>query len=316
MQRASQPQPTPAPFLFPAPAGPAPAPAPLPMPAGPVPVPAPLPAGPTPLKGPAPTTATTPTTPGFLQNLQIELNRLVKNDKRAYNLGINKKGNAKVPHDKIDEFIATRKKQLKDEDFRKELQKLVNKAYTKGRTNITQDERDAFELDHNNKFIGFGLRYQSRFIKDKQEFGDKYAIDKKQLKKNILALKYLKNANNVATFKPIEISEQFRKLIEQNIMKGHKIEDTDFKLLSETEKRILKRLRSKPKNEYTFIKIDHNLDNNEDFQKQFQVMYGSFLAGNINEDLIKQLKEYVKLAEHEAIISKVEAKDMLKMLNK
>ena len=113
----------------------------------------------------------------------------------------------------------------------------------------------------------------------------------------------------MATFKPIEISEQFKKLIEQNIMKGHQIEDTDFKSLSVTEKRILKRL-------YSFLKIDHTLDHNEDFQKQFQVMYGSFLAGNNNEDLIKQLKEYVKLAEHEAIISKLEAKNMLDKLNK
>ena len=59
MQRTSQPQPPPAPF-------------PLPVPAGPAPIPLPMPAGPTPLKGPA---------LGFLKNLQIELNFLVKEDK-------------------------------------------------------------------------------------------------------------------------------------------------------------------------------------------------------------------------------------------
>jgi hypothetical protein len=62
--------------------------------------------------------------------------------------------------------------------------------------------------------------------------------------------------------------------------------------------------------------MDHTFDNNEDFQKQFQVMYGSFLAGNNNEDLIKQLKEYVKLAVHESIISKAEGNKMLHKLNK
>jgi hypothetical protein len=296
MQRAGlQPQPQPQPL--PAPAGPAPFPLPAPQP------------GPTPgKKGPA-TTSNTPTTPGFLMNLQLELNNLVKEDKKAYNLSINARSNAKVPQDKVDEFIATRKKQLKDDDFRKQLQKLVNKAAAKG-ANVTQAERDAFELEHENKFLGFGLRkYQSRAIKDKQAFGEKYAIDKKQLKKNILALKYLANANNVATFKPIEITDHLRTLIEKYVMKGNPIEDTDFKSLSVTEKRILKRL-------YTFIKVDHNLDHNEDFQKQFQIMYGSFLAGNNNEDLIKQLKEYVKLAVHEAIISKSEGKEMLQKLNK
>ena len=145
--------------------------------------------------------------------------------------------------------------------------------------------------------------------KDKQEFGEKYAIDKKQLNKNILALKYLKNANHVATFKAIQISEQFKKLIEKYVLKGNKIEDNDFKSLSVTEKRVLKRL-------YSFLKMDHTFDHNEDFQKQFQVMYGSFLAGNNNEDLIKQLKEYVKLAVHESIISKAEGKKMLDKLNK
>ena len=204
--------------------------------------------------------------------------------------------------------IAKFKQQIIDEEYQKEYEKLEKIAQSQNRQ-VDQTERDQKKAEVDQKFVGFGLRCQSRFIKDKQEFGDKYAIDKKQLKKNILALKYLKNANDVATFKPIEITDQFKSLIEKYVMKGHKIEDTDFKALSVTEKRILKRL-------YTFIKIDHNLDHNEDFQKQFQVMYGSFLAGNNNEDLIKQLKEYVKLAEHEAIISKVEAKDMLKKLNK
>ena len=158
------------------------------------------------------------------------------------------------------------------------------------------------------KFVGFGVK-QSRAIKDKQEFGERYAIDTKLLKKNILALKYLKNANNVATFRAIEISDQLKSLIEKYVMKGHKVDDSDIKALTVTEKRVLKRL-------YSFLKMDHNFDQNEDFQKQFQVMYGSFLAGNNNEDLIKQLKEFVKVAIHESIISKAEGKKMLDKLNK
>ena len=61
---------------------------------------------------------------------------------------------------------------------------------------------------------------------------------------------------------------------------------------------------------------DHMMEHNENFQKDFQVMYGSFLAGNNNETLIQQLKEYVKLAIHESIISKAEGKKMLDKLNK
>ena len=173
------------------------------------------------------------------------------------------------------------KKEIIDEEYQKEYDKLEAIALA-NKTQVDPAEYNLKKAEVDQKFIGFGVK-QSRIIKDKQTFHDKYAIDKKLLNKNILALKYVKNANNVATFKPIEISEQFKKLIEQNIMKGHKIEDNDFKSLSVTEKRVLKRL-------YSFLKMDHTLDHNEDFQKEFQVMYGSFLAGNDNEDMIKKTK--------------------------
>jgi hypothetical protein len=45
-------------------------------------------------------------------------------------------------------------------------------------------------------------------------------------------------------------------------------------------------------------------------------MYGSFLAGNDNEDLIKELKEYIKLAVHENIISKDVGRTMMNKLDK
>ena len=107
------------------------------------------------------------------------------------------------------------------------------------------------------KFVGFGLK-QSRNIKHKQELNGKYAIDKKKLLKNILALKYVKNANNHATFQPIEISDHFVTVIEHNIMKEEKVSESDFKTLSVTEKSILKCL-------YQFLKMDIGLnrtDNN------------------------------------------------------
>ena len=236
---------------------------------------------------------------GFLASKKIELNKMNK--------------------DEIDQLIKTGTtitQQIKDDVNDRNRRKIMQDEYDNeqqqqeaaaGRQ-LTQDEINTLKADHQTKFQGFGIR-QSRIIKDKQELGGKYAIDKKLLNKNILALKYLKNANNVATFKPIEISDPFKSLIEKYVLKGHKIEDNDFKSLSVTEKRVLKRL-------YSFLKMDHTFDNNEDFQKQFQVMYGSFLAGNNNEDLIKQLKEYVKLAVHESIISKAEGNKMLHKLNK
>ena len=59
-----------------------------------------------------------------------------------------------------------------------------------------------------------------------------------------------------------------------------------------------------------------DLENGSDnFQKEFEVMYGSFLAGNDSKDLKTQLKEYIKIARHEGIISKDEAREMLEKLS-
>ena len=159
-----------------------------------------------------------------------------------------------------------------------------------------------------NKKIFRGKGIQSREIKHKKEF-HKYAIDLKKLHYNVLALKYLKNANNVATFNPIEISDTLKELLENFLYDEEKIDASDFDKLSHTEKRVLKRL-------YSFLKIDFNFDHDDQFQKRFEVMYGSFLAGNDNEDLKKELKEYVKLAIHEAIISKQQGTSMMHKLEK
>ena len=165
---------------------------------------------------------------GFLASKKMELNKMNKDEIEA----LVKIGTTVTPQIKDDINERNRRLIMQDEyDREQQLQETAA-----GRP-LTPDEINTLQSDHQAKFIGFGVK-QTRAIKDKQELGGRYAIDKKLLKKNTLALKYLKNANNVATFKPIEISEQFKKLIEQNIMKGHKIEDNDFKSLSVTEKRV------------------------------------------------------------------------------
>jgi hypothetical protein len=160
------------------------------------------------------------------------------------------------------------------------------------------------------------LRIQSRIIKHKQVFNNnKYAIDTKKLKKNILDLKYVKNANHVATFQPIEISNKLRYIIDNIIKDFYNVQNEDFNNLNTTEKRILKRL-------FTFLNIQNNTlnessysDKNDSIQHNFEVAYGSFLAGNTNKELINELIQYVKLALHENTISKKDGYEILKKLN-
>ena len=159
------------------------------------------------------------------------------------------------------------------------------------------------------------LKFQHRVIKHKQVFNNnKYAIDTKKLKKNILDLKYVKNANHVATFQPIEISNNLKNIIE-NIIKDHyNLQTEQFNDLTSTELRILKRL-------FKFLNIhdaplETNSKENDSIQQKFEVAYASFLAGNDNKELIKELSQYVKLALHENTISKKDGYEILKKLNK
>jgi hypothetical protein len=156
------------------------------------------------------------------------------------------------------------------------------------------------------------LRIQHRVIKHKQVFNNnKYAIDTKKLKKNILDLKYVKNANHVATFQPIEISNNLKNIID-NIIKDHyNLQTETFDDLNTTEKRILKRL-------FKFLKIQNTsleTNSNNSVQHNFEVAYGSFLAGNNNKELINELQQYIKLALHESTISKKDGYEILKKLN-
>ena len=194
------------------------------------------------------------------------------------------------------------KSEIITEEFRNEVQR---REAALGQQ-LSKDGIDDVMKDIESQFQGFGIK-QSRLIKYKKEI-HKYAIDLKKLSKNILALKYVKNANNVATFKPIEISQPLKQLIQSKVLKQQKISPKEFQALSVTEQRVVKRL-------YSFLKIDFDHAHSDDFQTKFEVMYGSFLAGNNNADLKKQLKEYVKLALHEAIITKEESQRMLDKLS-
>ena len=159
------------------------------------------------------------------------------------------------------------------------------------------------------------LRIQNRVIKHKQVFNNnKYAIDTKKLKKNILDLKYVKNANHVNAFKPIEISNYLKSIIDNIIKDNYNLKTEEFNGLNTTEKRVLKRL-------FKFLNIQNTLlndasteDNN--VQKNFEVAYASFLAGNNNKELINELIQYVKLALHENTINKKDGYEILNKLNK
>lgn len=158
--------------------------------------------------------------------------------------------------------------------------------------------------------------FQKRIVKHRKEFNGKYAIDIKKLTSNILDLKYLKTANHVNRFHPIEISDTLKTII-VNIIKHQNVDDTDelIKKLSFGEKRVLNRLLRYLKIIHPVLHKNSEEDDEDQFQKEFETAYGSFLAGNDSKELIKKLKEYVKIALHEKSLSKKDGEDILKKLN-
>jgi hypothetical protein len=156
------------------------------------------------------------------------------------------------------------------------------------------------------------LVFRKRVIKHKKVFNNKYAIDIKKLKKNILDLKYLKNTNHVATFQPIQISAHLKTIVDKIIADNYNVQEDEFETLNNTEKRILKRLMKFLKINIAFI---DTYDMNH-IQNNFEIAYGSFLAGNTNKDLIEELKEYILLALHEGTINKKDGMKILTKLNK
>ena len=106
---------------------------------------------------------------GFLASKKMELNKMNKDEIES----LVKIGKTVTPQIKDDINERNRRKIMQDEyDREQQLQETAA-----GRP-LTPDEINTLQSDHQAKFIGFGVK-QTRAIKDKQELGGRYAIDKK-----------------------------------------------------------------------------------------------------------------------------------------
>jgi hypothetical protein len=128
----------------------------------------------------------------------------------------------------------------------------------------------------------------------------------KKLNNNILALKYSSTGNHIPTYQPIEISDELKSII-KNMHEEHE-SDEDVSKLSFSEKRILARLKQHLRSP----SIHNDLD--ENFVENFEVCLGNFEAGNDSQLLKNTLKDYVKVALHEGIITQHVASNILSKL--
>ena len=137
---------------------------------------------------------------------------------------------------------------------------------------------------------------------------DKYYIDLKQLKQNVISLKYVKNRNIVPTFKPMIITSKVRKMIEDII--ADRFNENEFNKLELDEKRIISKLSELIGQSNIGTEAD-----SDKFQEKFDVMYGEILAGNDSKFLKAQFRKYILLGVHENRIPKSQALNLIADLN-
>lgn len=134
-------------------------------------------------------------------------------------------------------------------------------------------------------------------------FNHKYAIDTKLLGKNLLSLKYSSTGNPHQKFRKTLITDNGKEfvndLIQHNKPNNELFEKLDFK-----EKRLMNRLCE-------YLDLDSELSYDDDFQKNFNILYGSYMAGNDSIYVKNQLKKYILTGIQENSIPKHTGYNML-----
>ena len=125
---------------------------------------------------------------------------------------------------------------------------------------------------------GEGLR------KGEKKVNHKYFIDHNKLDNNILEVRYNRN-RHLTNIKSQYVGGAVKKIV-KDISIGT-LDTTDYHKLSGQEKHLVRQLL------HMFDKGDLLKDDDNAFEKEFQVLMGSWNAGNNSELLRKQLKQFI-----------------------
>ena len=128
------------------------------------------------------------------------------------------------------------------------------------------------------------------------------------MKNNIVSIKYDRNDCYVPTFRVQTVSKDVKELIEDII--HDKYNKKLFDRLNVDERRTVRKI-------VRALKLDLPVDNEEDekFQKNFEILKGEFLSGNSNPKMKDELKKYVVTAMSEGQIPRHEAYMLLFQLS-
>jgi hypothetical protein len=141
-----------------------------------------------------------------------------------------------------------------------------------------EKDEDKKAEDVNDWNTGEGLR------KGEKKVNHKYFIDHNKLDNNILEVRYNRN-RHLTNIKSQYVGGAVKKIV-KDISIGT-LDTTDYHKLSSQEKHLVRQLL------HMFDKGDLLKDDDNAFEKEFQVLMGSWNAGNNSELLRKQLKQFI-----------------------
>jgi len=138
--------------------------------------------------------------------------------------------------------------------------------------------------------------------------GASYYVDLNKLDANILCVKYASNDANVPSVKVQQITEKTKEIV--NDILSNKFDERIFKLLTADEKRIVKRFIKSVK-----LDITINDEDEKEFQNQFEIIRGEYMAGNDSPEIKSALKRFVLEAIKENKIPRHEGYSLLYALS-
>jgi hypothetical protein len=142
-----------------------------------------------------------------------------------------------------------------------------------------------------------GLRNGERLI------DGKYILNENLLGSGILELRHAKN-RHLTNLKPMHVSKPVRKIVKDVTSIGT-LDTRDYKKLHEQEKHLVRQILNKFKKSHL---LDENTDN---FQEDFEVLVGSWKAGNNSNLLRQQLRDCIAYGMKTSRIPRNVAIDMI-----
>jgi len=127
----------------------------------------------------------------------------------------------------------------------------------------------------------------------------KYYIDMHKLRANTLSVKYTSSDNNLSSLPVQRISNALKNAIEDTSLNA--FNDSKFKSLNEGDRRLMKRVAK-----LTKMEIELSCDDEDDFQRKYEILLGEYNSGN-NSPIVKaELKKYVVEAMTEGLITRTQ----------